>query len=170
MLWKDLNYEIKGIICITPVGLYKLSKSELEIKFLGEVMRALYGSLKEIIHKNKSTTDLVRGVASYVKNEIKERKFSLYRKRVSQQAHELAEAHPMIITKLQEIKSKIAFILAEKDFVSSAQRIKKTLTETNMQNVRIFEKKNTNHGLPYLQTEALTSELVDLIKDFLQDK
>jgi glycosyltransferase involved in cell wall biosynthesis len=170
MLWKDLSYEVKGIICITPVGLYKLSKRGLQIKFLGEVVRALYGSLKEILHKNKSTTDLVKSIASYVKNEIKERKLYLYKKRVSQQAQELASSHPIMIAKLQEIKSKIAFILADKDFISSTARIKRALDENNMQNIKILENKDTTHGLPYLQTEILVAEIEDLVKDFLHAK
>jgi glycosyltransferase involved in cell wall biosynthesis len=170
MLSEDLNYEIKGIICITPVGLYKFSKRELQINFLGEAARTIYGSFKEILHKNRSATDLVKGVLSYVKNEIKERKLSLYAKRLRQQTHELASAHPMIVMKLQEIKSKIVFILADKDLVSSVPRIKKTLNETNMQNVRIFEEKNAIHGLPYLRTEVLTDVMADLVRDFLQTK
>jgi len=168
MLWKDPNYEIKGIICVTPVGLYELSERKLQIKFLGEIARAFYGSFKEILHEKKPTTDLVKSVVSYVKNEIKERKLSLYRKRVNQQTHELAKSHPIIMAKLKEIKSEVAFILAHKDFVSSVKRIKRTLSETNMQNVRIFEKKGATHGLPYLQTESLAEEMTNLIKDFLQ--
>ena len=168
MLWNDPNYEIKGIICITPVGLYELSERKLQIKFLGEIARAFYGSFKEILHENKPTTDLVKSVASYVKSEIKERKLPSYRRRISQQTHEMAKSHPVIMTKLKEIKSKVAFILAHKDFVSSVNRIKRTLSETDMQNVRIFEKKGTTHGLPYLQTELLAEEMAGLIRDFLR--
>jgi glycosyltransferase involved in cell wall biosynthesis len=169
LLWKDLNFEVKGIICITPVGLYKLSKRELQIKFLGEIARALYGSAKEILHENKSATDLVKSVTSYIKNEIKGLRFSSYQKRINQQTQELANAHPMIMAKLQEIKSKIAFILADKDLVSSANKIKSALNEANMQNVRISEKKLANHGLPYLQTDSLVKEMVSLTRDFLQN-
>lgn len=170
MLDEDPGYETKGIICITPVGLYKISKRELEIKFLGEIVRALYGSVKEIAHKNKSTTDLVRSVASYVKNEIKEHKLFTYRKKINQQARELACAYPMIITELKDVKSKIAFILADKDYISSTNKIKKALNKADLRDIRILERKSTSHGLPYLQTDLLVDEITILVKDFLQVK
>lgn len=168
MLWKDLNFEIKGIICITPVGLYKLSKNQLQVKFWGEIVRAIFGSFKEFMRKNKSTTELVMSVISYIKNEIKKNKIPSYNKSLNQQTRELISAHPVIMTKLQQIKSKIAFILAEKDFVSSTRKIKRALSEANMQHVHVVEEKNTGHGLPYLQTDMLVNEIGKLIKDFLQ--
>lgn len=167
MLWKYLNYEIKGIICITPVGLYKLSRTKFQIKFLGEIIRAIFDSFKEIVQENKSATELVGSVISYVKNEVKKHKFTSYKNRVIQQTHELASVHPVIITKLKRIESKIAFILAEKDFVSSTKRIKNALSEASLRKIRIVEKKNTSHGLPYLQTESLVNEMGALVKDFL---
>lgn len=163
-LWEDLNYKIKGIICITPVGLYKLSKHELQIKFLGEITKAIFGSFKEILQKNKSTTDLTLAVLSYVKNEIQKQTFTLYKKRVNQQSHELVNSYPIIMVKLQKIKSKIAFFLAEKDLVSSVKRIKKSLEKAGLRNIHIVEKKNTNHGLPYMQTDILVNEIENLIR------
>lgn len=179
MLQRNINCEIKGIICITPVGLYKLSERELKIRFLGEIVKAVFGSFKEILRVHKSSTESVRdksateltfAVIAYIKNEIKKYKFAFYSKRISQQAHELANSYPVIMTKLQKIKSKIAFILAEKDFISKLSKIKNVLNEANLQDIRILEKKNTSHGLPYLQTEVLVNEIEKLIKNFLQTK
>lgn len=170
MLWEDLNCKIKGIICLTPVGLYKRSERDLQIKFLGEIIKTILNSFKETLQENKSATELTFAVISYIKNEIKKYKFTLYKKKISQQTHELANTHLVIMTKLQKIKSKIVFILAEKDFVSSVNRIKKALSEENLKDIHIVEKKNTNHGLPYLQTKVLVNEIEKLIKDFLQRK
>lgn len=170
MLWESLTCEIKGIICITPVGLYKLSKRELQIKFLGEIIKAIFGSFREILQEDKSTTELTMSIISYIKDEIRKQKFALYNRKISRQTYELANAHPIIMTKLRKINSKIAFILAEKDFVSSVSKIKDALNKANLKNIRIIEKKNANHGLPYLQTDVLVNEIEELIKFFLQTK
>ncbi len=164
LLQEDLNCEIKGIICITPVGLYKMGKLELQIKFLGESIKGIIDSFKEIWQKDKSTTNLVSSVISYVKDEINKHKLPFYNKKLRQQTHELVNSSEEILKKLSGIKSKIAFILAEKDLISSPSIIKALLEKSNLQHIRVSEKPNTHHGLPYVQTEILVDEIAELIR------
>lgn len=169
MLNENIECEVKGIICITPVGFYKMGKFELQIKFLGETVKAIFGSFKEILQENKAATELTLAVISYVKNAVKKERLMLYGKRVNQETRELTNSFPVIMTKLKEIKAKIAFVLAERDLISSSKKIKNTLEKSNLKHISIIEKKNTNHGLPYIHKEMLVQEMEVIVKDFLKN-
>lgn len=170
LLQGAISPEIKGIICITPVGLYKLSNRKLLVKFLGEIIKTIYDSFKEILmlKQSKSATNLISAVVSYIKNDLKTQALTLYSKKLNKELEELTNMYPAIIGKLQKMKIPIAFVLAQKDLVSSINKVKDTLRKSKLQNIRVIEKKHANHGMPYVQTDILVQEIEKLAKDFLQ--
>ncbi|MEK7516950.1 MAG: glycosyltransferase [Patescibacteria group bacterium] len=172
MLQDAASPEIKGIIFITTVGLYNLSKQELLVKFFGEIMKAFYGAIKEILmlKKHKAATDLILAVIFCIKNEITTQTLTLYMKRLGQQLGELTSANSAIIGKLQKIKTSVNFILAEKDLVSSSQRVRDTLKKSKLQRLRIIEAKETNHTMPYTQIDALTRRIENLVSIFFRSE
>ncbi|MBI2049350.1 glycosyltransferase family 2 protein [Candidatus Roizmanbacteria bacterium] len=167
---KDKNFLVPILILITPVGLYKISKRDLQIRFIFEIVKVLFRSAKEIIagKKNKSGLNLTTSVIDYLRSEIRSLSFSVFMKRLDRQSHELTNSNIPAMQKLGQLDTQIIFVLAEKDFVSSVKKIKSELQKTNLKNIDIINNKEESHGMPYIQTHMVVQEIEEIAKNFLK--
>lgn len=159
LFYEDKDFSLSGLIFITPVGLYELSKRNLQLRFFGEITKVLFTAIKEIIAKkqNKPFSNLTKAVIDFIR--LKKKAL-----RLNQQASELANSHVLAWEKLQKLNIPIAFILAEKDLVSSTQKVREALQKNNMKKVYVIESKGEGHGIPYTKTEMIVNTIENLIK------
>ena len=163
---KTLSPVISGIILITPVGLYNLSRQALIAKFFGEILKTISESLAEIVtlKNTKSAFNLTSSVISYIKNEIRMQTPIMYSKRLNNEALELTKSHLATIDKLQKMRIPIFLILAQNDLVSSIKKIKEILNKSGIQDIHVSEIKQANHAMPYTQTDMLVKEIFPVTK------
>lgn len=159
---------LDGLVLIAPIGLYPQKDRELAKLFTKELIRNSVPSIireqaqRNLRREDRRTTELAVGVIGTALSELLN--FGvLYRRRVRQEVHELAQRSPQrVIQQLQQLSIPLEIVLGGKDKVADPQKIKAILDELGLPNLTITQLETMDHSLPYTHPEVVVTAVTNV--------